>query len=65
MVARRRIGGIGPVAVETLRSDMAATTGLGPRVGYGTVQLGKIIAVGSGADPRDHGALTAARAGCR
>ena len=65
MVARCRIGSIGPVAVETLRSDMAAATGLGPRVGNGTVHLGKIIAVGSGAVPADHGALTAARAGCR
>ena len=65
MVARCRIGSIGPVAVETLRSDMAATTGLGSRIGNGTVDFRKIIAVGRGADPVDHGALAPTRAGGR
>lgn len=65
MVAGRRIGCVGPVAVETLRSDMAAAAGLRARICDGTVQLGKIIAVGSRARPVDHGALAAARAGGR
>lgn len=45
MVARRRIGGIGAVAVQALRTDMAAAACGGTRVGDGTVQVGKIPTV--------------------
>ena len=65
MVPRRRIGGVRPVAVETLRTDMAAVEGLRPGVGDGTMQLGKIITVRSRTLPVDHGALAPARAGDR
>ena len=65
MVAGCRIGGIGPVAVETLRANMTAATGLRARVCDGTVLLGKITAVGSWGRSIDHGALAAARAGGR
>ena len=65
MIAGRRIGCVGPVAVETLRADMAATTGLRPRVGDGTMQPGKIITVRSRTLPVDHGALAAAGTGGR
>ena len=65
MVAGRRIGSVGPMAVEALRADMAAAAGLRPRIGDRTVQLGKIITVRSGALPPDHGAFAAARSGGR
>ena len=39
MVAGRGIGGVGPVAVETLRADMTAAAGLRPRVGNGTMHF--------------------------
>ena len=65
MVPRRRIGCVGPVAVETLRTDVAAVTGLRPGVGDGPVQLGKIAAVRGRARPVDHRALSAARTGGR
>jgi hypothetical protein len=63
MVAWRRVGRIGSVAVETLGPDMAAAAGLRPRVGHGTMQLGKISPMRSGTRPVDHGAFAPARAG--
>jgi hypothetical protein len=65
MVAGRRIGSVGPVAVETLRANMAAAAGLRARICDGTMQLGKIITVRSWTLPLDHGALPPARAGGR
>ena len=65
MVAGRRIASVGPVAVETLRANMAAATRLRASICDGTVHLGEVIAVGSWARPVDHGALAAARAAGR
>ena len=45
MVPRRRIGGIRAVAVQALRTDMAAAAGGRTRVGHRTMQVGKIPAV--------------------
>ena len=65
MVAGRRIASVGPVAVETLRANMAAATGLRARICDGTMQLRKIITVRSWALPVDHGALAPTWAGDR
>ena len=48
MVSRRRIGRVGPVAVETLGTHMAPFAGLGPGIGNRTMNLGKILAVRGG-----------------
>ena len=65
MVPRRRIGGVRPVAVETLWTDMAAAAGLRPRLGDGTMKLGKITTMRGGPRPVDHGSFPATRAGGR
>ena len=62
MVPWRSIGSVGPVAVETLRTDMAAVAARRPGVGRGTMQLGKVRTVGSRALPSDYGASAAPRA---
>ncbi|MDQ3207366.1 MAG: hypothetical protein M3Q37_02060 [Gemmatimonadota bacterium] len=64
MIARRGVRGVGPVAVETLRPDMTAATGLRPRVGNRAVHIGKITAVRRRAPSANHRSLTSART-CR
>ena len=63
MVARRRVGRIGPVTGQTPRTGMTGAAALGTRRGRLGMQLGKIAPVRSGPLPMDRRSLPAAGAG--
>jgi len=52
MIARCGVRGVGPVAVETLRPDMTAATGLRPRVGNRAVHIGNHGGPAARTDPK-------------
>jgi hypothetical protein len=65
MIARRRVGGIWPVTVETLGPDMAAVTRLGARIGNRPMLLGEIRSVRGRPFSYNHRASAAPRSGSR
>ena len=58
VVARRRVGRVGAVAVEALGPDVTAFARLRPGIGNGTMDLGKIRAMRGWASPPYYGTLS-------